>query len=270
MSKVIKSVHSKSSFKQAKQIVIRKLSEDESFQPLIHAEEEQHEESFSSASTINSNDTDKIVKQKLDEADQKVKQMIEDAELHIKEMYEQIEFDKSEAIKEQEYMYEQMREEGYQAGLLKGREDGFNEYKESIEEANSIIMSAKDEYHKVVEQAEPVIVDLAVELCRRVIGHGLVGLPEVWDQFVKQVIKEVQEHEDVKIYVHPDWFERTRQQKEELHLFLTHCEELYIYADPALAENGCVIETKYGRMDATIDHQLTQLKKQLHDRLEEA
>jgi flagellar assembly protein FliH len=266
LSRVIKSSHFPSSDKEAKKITIKKLFQYETFQPLIghetHGEEQQ-------VIPMNQSDTEEAISQRLKESEEQANQLISEAKAEIKQMYDQLELDQVEAHNQQQLAYQEMQEQGYQEGLMNGRNDGFKEYASVIEEANSVIMSAKDEYYKIIERAEPVIVELAVELCHRMIGTQLKEEATTWNRLVQQVIKEVQEHEEVKIYVHPSWYERTRQQKEELQSLVTHTEELYIYADHGLSEYGCIIETKFGRIDATIDHQLNELKQQLLLRLEE-
>ncbi|WP_100373205.1 flagellar assembly protein FliH [Bacillus sp. FJAT-45037] len=264
MSKLIKSRQSTATDQEVKTITIRNLFEENAFQLLIDSSEEDGD--VQSGGHL---EFERAKTRQLKEVKQEAEEMIEQAKKDIEKMYEQLERDQQQATEQQEVAFEHMKEQGYKEGLQQGREDGFSEYSAVIEEANTVIMSAKDEYNKVLADAEPVIVELAVELTKRMINEHLEPDSPLWGQLVKQVIKEVQEHEEVKIYVHPTWFERTRQQKEELQHLLSHTEVLYIYADAQLSENGCIIESKFGRIDATVDHQLEELKKQLLVQLEE-
>ncbi len=161
------------------------------------------------------------------------------------------------------------REKGYEEGFIQGQEEGFSTYSQLIEQAKTVIRQSEQEYGRTIESAQPIIVELAAALAQRMVNQKFEEDQDMWSQLLLQVMTEVREHENVRIYVHPDWFERTTQQKDELEQMLSHTEKLFIYPDAGLMKNGCVIETKYGRIDATIDRQLTELKSQLLEKVKE-
>lgn len=79
----------------------------------------------------------------------------------------------------------------------------------------------------------------------------------------------MREQSEVKVYVHPFYYEMLVQQKDELRAVFNQPTDIFIYPDEQLTENGCVIETPFGRIDASVDTQLQQIKQQLLERLEE-
>ncbi len=205
----------------------------------------------------------------LEEAKQFATRLREEAEKEAMQIREAIEREKEAARAEIEAAIENGRQEGYKEGFAQGQIDGKNTYEETIIKAQQIVRLAEREYEKTIESAEHVIIELATELARRVIGKRVTEDETIWTSMLEQVMTEVREHEDVKLYVHPDWYEHTVQQKQELEQLLSRTEKLFIYPDAGLEENGCIVETRYGRIDATIDRQLLELKKQLLQKLEE-
>lgn len=166
-----------------------------------------------------------------------------------------------------EELFKQAEENGYNEGFQQGLQEGQRQYEGFIQEARTIVSSSKNDYFQKLEDAEPIIVQLALKVAEKVISTSLEDDSENWLQVVKAVINEVREQEQVKLYVHPNWYEHTLTQKEELKLLLPNCDNLYIYPDAHLQENGCQIETPYGKIDASVDSQLAEIKYALLEKL---
>lgn len=232
----------------------------------MHQEEEQGDEQDQRPSK---EELAKQIEEQLQEAEKRANQIIVDAEAHAKDIRDQLQLERQQAEKEIEEAIVAGYEQGYQEGFVKGQQDGEQTYISLIDQAKTIISQSELEFEKTIDSAEPVMIDLAVALTKRIIGKHLEDNPDTWSSLLKQVMLEVREHEHVKIYVHPDWYMQTTQQKEELEQLLSHTEKLYIYPDAGLMENGCVVETQYGRIDATLDRQLQELKTLLIEKWKE-
>ncbi|MFC0558606.1 flagellar assembly protein FliH [Halalkalibacter alkalisediminis] len=265
MSKIIKSLHSPHASTETKQITIRNLFEEGIFNKLeINSETKKDSEKM-----IILEERQKQIEIEIAEAQKKAKQVLAEAKEQASRVLEQAELERQQAhLKIEEARAEAMNQ-GYQEGLEHGQSEGFQSYSNLIQQARAIIAQSEQEYEKTLDSAEPVIVELATAVARRMIDVQLTENQEIWSSLLKQVMTEVREHENVRIYVHPDWFERTTHQKEELEQLLSHTENLFIYPDAGLMKNGCVIESKYGRIEATIDKQLEELKRQLLEKLKE-
>jgi flagellar assembly protein FliH len=168
-----------------------------------------------------------------------------------------------------EELFKQAEENGYNEGFQLGLQEGQRQYETFIKEAREIVTSSKNDYFNRLEEAEPIIVQLAVEVAGKIVSNALKEDLENWLSIVKAVINEVREQEQVKLYIHPNWYEFTLAHKEELRLLLPNCNNLYIYPDAHLQENGCQIETPYGKIDASVDSQLAEIKYALLEKLKE-
>ncbi|MCL7746466.1 flagellar assembly protein FliH [Halalkalibacter alkaliphilus] len=264
MSKIIKS-HLNSTERKSKKITIRNLFEEGLFQnhnDMLNSQQD-------TCKVEEDRETLNRLRLEIQEAEEKAGRIILEAEDQAKVIRETIRMEQEQATLEIEQLKQTAEEQGYKDGYEKGQAEGFSSYSNLIDQAQHIINQSEQEYEKTIESAQPVIVELAAALAQRMVNQKLTEDPDMWADLLTQVMTEVREHENVRIYVHPDWFERTNQQKEELEQLLSHTERLFIYPDAGLMKNGCVIESKYGRIDATVDKQLSELKLQLLEKLKE-
>jgi len=220
----------------------------------------------------------------VDESSLKLKQLeieiIQKAREKAKELIEQaneeIQKKKEALMKEEESLHEKIsdaleeaRVKGYQDGFEAGRSDGLKSVEDLIQEAAKIVDSAREDYFEKLERSELEIIHLAVKIAEKIIGKTIANDPDAWSQLVKTALKEVREHENIKIFVHPKKYELTIDQKKMLAAVLHDSMDLYIYPDDELEENACIIETSFGTIDASVDSQLTEIKKQLLQIVEE-
>lgn len=267
LSKIIKSLQTPHSPTETKQITIRNLFEEGIFNKLEFNHDQKQLKDAAQSESLE--ERKKKIDAEIAEAERKASQLIADAKEQARGLVEQIEYERQQALIEIEHAKQEAVDQGYREGFEQGQNEGFESYSNFITQAQEIIKQSEQEYERTLDSAEPVIVELATALARRMINIQLTDHPEIWSSLLKQVMTEVREHENVKIYVHPDWFERTVHQKEELEQLLSHTENLFIYPDAGLMKNGCIIESRYGRIEASVDKQLEELKKNLLEVLKE-
>jgi flagellar assembly protein FliH len=211
----------------------------------------------------------KLVDEELQKALEQAELLRNEAQMEYQQIQEKINEEMIYNQHKAEELFKQAEENGYNDGFQHGLLEGQKQYEAFIQEARAVVTSSQNDYLKKIEEAEPVIIELAIKIAEKVILSELKTDHENWLSIVKAVINEVREQEQVKIYVHPTWFEFTIARKEELGLLLPNCNNIYIYPDAHLQENGCQIETAYGRIDASVDSQLAEIKYALLERLKE-
>lgn len=179
-------------------------------------------------------------------------------------------------LEQEEFINEQSQERCQSAaeeGFNQGYQDGVNEAQKQVngflQQAEEIVRLSQEDYKRRVQEAEPAVLELSLHIAEKIIGVSLKEDNNAWISLVKQALNEVREQEEVKIYVHPFWYEATLKQKEELKEAAMHAAELMIYPDGQLPENGCVIDTPFGKVDATLDIQLSEMKRLLSEKLRE-
>ncbi|MBS2968983.1 flagellar assembly protein FliH [Metabacillus sp. KIGAM252] len=246
MSKLIKSRFSSQQTKSAAIVPIMKM-EDPLFTSEVMEETEQ-----------------------IKHAKRESEQIIRSAKAEEESIFQSIEMAKQNWELEKMTLEEQARESGYQEGLTYGRQDGYQQFSQAIYQANQLVELSRADYLEKVESAEETVVALAVKMAEKIIASSLNEKPDQMNEIVKQLLKEVKDYDEIKIFVHPDRYEYVRSQKDELKQLLTNEQELFLYMDEGLSPFDCFVETSFGRIDASVDTQLKQLEKQLLERLGEA
>ncbi|MGE7601794.1 flagellar assembly protein FliH [Peribacillus sp. NPDC097675] len=169
---------------------------------------------------------------------------------------------------EKKLYIEQAQKEGYQQGIEDGIQKGYNEIAGDIAFAKEVIEASKNDYQQHLESSESVILDLALTVAKKIIGLQLENEEETFLSLVKGAIKEARDYREVQIHIHPARYPSILSHKEELISIFPKDTELYIYPDDELEESSCIIESENGRIDASVDSQLQEIKVKLTELLE--
>jgi flagellar assembly protein FliH len=196
-------------------------------------------------------------------------QIMTEAQVNLQETNNHIAQLRADWETEKEQLIQTVQTQAFEEGFQQGEKDATEQYAQTLLEARQIVDKAKTDYMEQVEQSEEVILKLGLKVAEKVLRVQLEERREDFLQIVKHAIKEVKDYADINIIVHPYMYELVLSQKDELRALFNRDKSLFIYADEELQETGCVIESSFGRIDASIDSQLGELKIKLLDLLEE-
>lgn len=191
------------------------------------------------------------------------------AEDEAEKMRREVEREKEQAKQEIEEALATAKQQGYDDGYEAGLAEGRQRYEAEIDEAKAVVASVKKARQERMEETEKDMLDLAVHVAGKIIGTKLSEDEDRWLDMVKQAIREVKEYEEIRLVVHHKWYDYIRDRKKELQALLKQSAELYIYPDATGDERTCIIEYPFGRIDAGIDSQLSEIKNALAAKLEE-
>lgn len=169
---------------------------------------------------------------------------------------------------ERAQLSEQAQQSGFLAGFEEGKQQGYEEARGYIEEARKKVEISKDDYRKKIESAEDTILHLGLKVAERILGAQLASDPESFLPVVKRALKEAREYQEVGLHIHPCHYEFLISHKDDLLSIFPKETELYIYPDADMHEQGCIIESANGRIDASVDIQLAEVKTKLLELLE--
>ncbi|MBB6452925.1 flagellar assembly protein FliH [Salirhabdus euzebyi] len=203
-------------------------------------------------------------------AEQKLKQ----TELHIQTMIEkaneQIEQQQDEWEQEKQRQYDEARLAGYDEGYQQGQQEALQSYRHFVEEGKSLVQLAQKEYGNIIDQSKEEVLKIAIHAAEKIL-HTTIQLDEkTFRSIVLQAIKEVKDVPKVDLYIHPKMYEMILQYRIELDNILAHNGKLVIYPSTEVEQYSCIVETPFGKIDASVETQLHELKTKLTDFLEEA
>lgn len=164
-------------------------------------------------------------------------------------------------------------QEAYDEGFGQGYEDGMNKATEamaqSLQTANEIIIQAKENAQKYIDDQEAVILELGLTAAERIIGTSLEQNNELFVSIVRRGLKEAREMKEIKIYVSPAYYALITANRDELAEMFPIDVPFMIFVNEDLEnETDCYIETNHGRIMVSIDEQLNELRLKLHEILE--
>ncbi|MFC4320183.1 flagellar assembly protein FliH [Litchfieldia salsa] len=185
------------------------------------------------------------------------------AEEEYQQHKEHLQNEKSLWVEEKKRLIEEAKKEGFEAGYIQGQQAGFEEYQRAIFLGNEIVNQAKADSLSHIDTAEELILALSLKISEKIIGQHLENDQSSFISLVKNGIKEVKEHSQISISVNPEYFQLLLNNKEELMTIMNKSSDIYIYANHEIEKNGCIIESSFGRVDASVDSQLGEIKEKL-------
>jgi flagellar assembly protein FliH len=154
-------------------------------------------------------------------------------------------------------------QEGYEIGMDEGREHGLLQYQELIQMAKSILEQAYQEKMAVIQEAEPFVIGLSLEIAGKILQQELKTNEEALLPMIKQSLTSVYESDSLTINVAPGDYPFVQKQREQLLAVVNGKVEVKIMPDYSIQQGGCIIHTSSGSVDARIDVQLSEIKKAL-------
>ncbi|WLR57692.1 flagellar assembly protein FliH [Mesobacillus subterraneus] len=205
----------------------------------------------------------RILEGALAQADNIVLKASEEAE----QIRQQIQLEQREWDQQKSLLAEESRQQGFEIGYQEGRTQGYEEYRQTIMFAQETVDASKKDYENHIESSEKVILDLGVKIAGKIIGKKLAE-DEAFLPLVKRALKNSREYMDIQLHVNPKYFQELLIQKDELIAIFPKDIDFYIYPDDDLEETSCIIESENGRVDASVDSQLEEIKNKLFEMLE--
>lgn len=172
--------------------------------------------------------------------------------------------DKITAMKtEHKKALEEGSKESYDRGFADGHKKGLNENRKKVDKAlidiekltKKIVASEKD----FLRQAEKRLVNLAIDIAKKIIGHEIKSDKDIVVHIVKESLKQVADKSKISILVNPDDLENIKTHRRELMETDRDIEELEFTADPRIEPGECFVETKAGSIDGRIDSQIDEI-----------
>jgi len=149
----------------------------------------------------------------------------------------------------------------------KGREEGIREAQAEINERLSdlaeLIQTVNERQNTFFQRMEREVIDLAVEIAAKIVGHEVEEQPDLVVEQVRRCIRRLHERERICIRVHPDDVETVRAAKENLMASFDGLTRMDVVDDQRVGKGGCVIDSPNGILDARLDRQIKEVKRVL-------
>jgi type III secretion protein L len=152
------------------------------------------------------------------------------------------------AKEEAETRREAARQEGYAAGL--------GEWNKCLTAA----VTARDEF---IEKNEAAVVQLAIQIARKIIGDELRLAPDQVVSIAREALRSAPRAGNVTLQVHPDDEPALRRQVSRLQKSLGEGRKIELVSNADVARGGCLIASDIGIVDAQLETQLEVMSRAL-------
>lgn len=205
-------------------------------------------------------DAQQFAEERLQEATMQSNAMLSDAEQQISQWWQS-------RREEDETIIRQAQDEGFSLGYEDGRAQAVGELKrewqQRIEEAQQLLSSSYKMRDQIIQEAEPFLVELSCAIAEKIIGQELTMNPELAVDMIRKSLARRKEQGVITLCVAPQHLAFMQAAREELALSIDSQAELHILPDATVQDFGCVIRSSFGSIDARIDTQLTEIKREL-------
>ncbi len=209
------------------------------------------------------------VKAIMEQTELKKKEMMAAAEGKANTIIEQAETRATHIIEEARQKaqeeYEQIKQEGYDAGFEQGMKDGLekfdNDAAEALKSLDTLAKSSFEMKHDIIKSADKDIVELinaiALKVCGKPIDDNLLY------KITAETVMQLPDKEDIKIIVNPKLVGRISSFSERFKYEIPNVKNIKIVEDPALSDDGTIVESISSRVDARISTKIEEIVKKL-------
>jgi type III secretion protein L len=146
--------------------------------------------------------------------------------------------------------YEQQKERGHREGVEQGKAE--------MAERVVAAMGQSNVYFSKLEEA---LVDVVIKSTRRIIGE--FDARERVVRIVREALDLLRQQSQVRLKVSPAQREWLQTRVQELLAAFPRIQFLDVQSDARLPDDGCILETELGVIDATVETQLRAIEKAL-------
>ena len=147
-----------------------------------------------------------------------------------------------------ENLRQQAHDEGYAQGREAGYAAGIQQARAEAAQIHALLQNLQDALNQMDEQVAQSLLDLSLEIARKMVVETLQIKPEVMLNIVSSAISNLPHfNQNAHLVVHPDDAELIRKHMGEQ---LSHA-GWKIFTDAQIKRGGCRAETTHSQVDAT-------------------
>lgn len=178
--------------------------------------------------------------------------------------------DREETIREQKEDFKEklarLEKEAYEKGFEQGQKDGLALEKRKMEEVRrqmeEMFVSLRDLKPRIYVEAEGELLRLAMLISRKVIGEEIKIDRGVIINTIKSAMKFISDRRKVRIILNPDDMDEVKKMLPDISM-ITKGGHFQLSEDKAVGRGGCMLETGFGKINACIEDQLSNLEKEI-------
>jgi len=154
----------------------------------------------------------------------------------------------------------------YESGRREGEralnEQLIHQRNETIEIQRGILESLQRTLPQIAREAESVMIEIAMESAKKIVA----GMPidaAVVEATVREALRQAEDTAEIVIQLHPEDLALLRQHQSPLLDGLPEAGPLRFVHSTEVSRGGCIIQTRFGLIDARRETKIEQLRQSL-------
>ncbi len=177
---------------------------------------------------------------------------IKDAEKKAKEIVEN-------AINDANSEVNDIKANAWEEGFNRGKQEAMQRMEEDVDavliSANKVLTESSIKAREIFQDNKSEIIKLSFEIAKKIIKKEVSDKEVLFENLV-EAMKKAQSNKELKIFVNWEQLSFGKEIKDILKNNFQGIETIDIIEDRTVEPGGCIIETKLGKIDATIKNQL--------------
>ena len=154
-------------------------------------------------------------------------------------------------------------EEGRRAGESALSEQLLRQRNDTITLQRGILTSLQTTLPKVAHEAETALIELALEAAKKIVAGMPVDAAMV-ESTVREALRQAEDSAEIIIQLHPEDLALLRQHQSEILNGLPDSGPMRFSHSSEVGRGGCVIQTRFGLIDARRETKIEQLRQSLN------
>jgi len=154
----------------------------------------------------------------------------------------------------------------YERGVRDGEralsEQLIRQRSELLEVQNGIFNSLRRAVPQVIADSENTLISLAIEVAQKVLASAPVNV-EMIEAAVREALSHVEETTDFTVLLHADDLDLLQKMNSPVLLQTAAGGHLVFQSSPEVTRGGCIVQTRFGVLDARRETKFALLQKSL-------
>ncbi|MGQ9646119.1 MAG: FliH/SctL family protein [Thermodesulfobacteriota bacterium] len=182
---------------------------------------------------------------------------------YVSSVHEHLRALEEKTLKEAKEKSALIEKEAYEKGFAQGEKDGFELGRKRVEtvihQFELILLNLRDQQQELYKEFEKKMVELVIRISQRVIRHELTLREDTIQKTLEEAFRHVSDRTKILVRLHPADYRSLSTYHEKFPWIKDQTENITVVEDPLISRGGCLLETPFGEVDATIEGQFDEI-----------
>lgn len=161
-----------------------------------------------------------------------------------------------------------LEREAYEKGFAQGEKDGCDlgrkKIAKSVENIEKLLLEINNLKKEILKQFEKEILELVFSIAQKIIHKKINEDDKIINEAVLEAMHSVTEKSQIAIKINPEDFDSVENMKPEFFRSFKDLKSVVVTPDPSVSRGGCLLETPYGDIDASVESRLDKIHQCLN------